>query len=84
MRAIVQDAYGTADAMRFDADTERPVPGDDDVLVRVRAAGVDAGVWHLMTGTPYPVRLMGYGPGGPDTASPAWTSRARSRRSARR
>ncbi|WP_330334125.1 NAD(P)-dependent alcohol dehydrogenase [Streptomyces sp. NBC_00536] len=61
MRAIVQDAYGTADAMRFDADTERPVPGDDDVLVRVRAAGVDAGVWHLMTGTPYPVRLMGYG-----------------------
>ncbi|MER5732040.1 NAD(P)-dependent alcohol dehydrogenase [Streptomyces sp. NPDC002138] len=61
MRAIVQDAYGTADAMRFDAAAERPVPGDDDVLVRVRAAGVDAGVWHLMTGTPYPVRLMGYG-----------------------
>ncbi|MET9699791.1 NAD(P)-dependent alcohol dehydrogenase [Streptomyces sp. NPDC006529] len=61
MKAIVQDAYGTADAMRFDPDVERPVPGDDDVLVRVRAAGVDAGVCHLMTGTPYPVRLMGYG-----------------------
>ncbi|MFI5979848.1 NAD(P)-dependent alcohol dehydrogenase [Streptomyces sp. NPDC051555] len=61
MRAIVQDAYGSADAMRFDADVERPVPGDDDVLVRVHAAGVDAGVWHLMTGTPYLVRLMGYG-----------------------
>ncbi|MFD7026946.1 NAD(P)-dependent alcohol dehydrogenase [Streptomyces sp. NPDC059917] len=61
MRAIVQDAYGSADAMRFDAAVERPVPGADDVLVRVRAAGVDAGVWHLMTGTPYLIRLMGYG-----------------------
>jgi NADPH:quinone reductase-like Zn-dependent oxidoreductase len=31
------------------------------VLVRVRAAGVDRGVWHVMAGLPYPLRLMGYG-----------------------
>ena len=42
-------------------DIDRPVVGDDDVLVRVRAAGVDPGVWHLMTGLPYLVRVMGYG-----------------------
>jgi NADPH:quinone reductase-like Zn-dependent oxidoreductase len=35
--------------------------GDDEVLVRVHAAGVDRGVWHLMTGLPYPIRLAGYG-----------------------
>jgi NADPH:quinone reductase-like Zn-dependent oxidoreductase len=37
------------------------VAGDGDVLVRVHAAGVDRGVWHLMTGLPYLVRIMGYG-----------------------
>ena len=35
--------------------------GDDDVLVRVRAAGVDQGVWHLMAGLPYLIRLAGFG-----------------------
>jgi NADPH:quinone reductase-like Zn-dependent oxidoreductase len=57
MRAIVQDAYGEAgDVLRLDT---VPVPeiGDDEVLVRVHAAGVDRGVWHLMAGLPYPVRL---------------------------
>ncbi len=34
-----------------------PVVGDDEVLVRMRAAGVDPGVWHLRTGRPYLVRL---------------------------
>jgi NADPH:quinone reductase-like Zn-dependent oxidoreductase len=37
------------------------VPGAGDVLVRVRAAGVDPGVWHLTTGQPYLVRLLGFG-----------------------
>jgi NADPH:quinone reductase-like Zn-dependent oxidoreductase len=41
-------------------DINRPEPGDDEVLIRVRAAGVDPGVWHLMTGLPYMIRL-GYG-----------------------
>jgi NADPH:quinone reductase-like Zn-dependent oxidoreductase len=42
-------------------DIERPTMGDDEVLIRVRAAGVDPGVWHLMSGRPYLVRAMGFG-----------------------
>jgi NADPH:quinone reductase-like Zn-dependent oxidoreductase len=60
MKAIVQDKYGTADVLDF-RDIERPVAGDDDLLIRVHAAGVDMGVWHLMTGLPYLVRIMGFG-----------------------
>lgn len=56
MTAIVQDRYGGADTLRTAA-TPRPVIGDHDVLVRVLAAGVDRGVWHLMTGRPYITRL---------------------------
>jgi NADPH:quinone reductase-like Zn-dependent oxidoreductase len=39
----------------------RPEIGSDEVLVHVHAAGVDQGVWHLMTGVPYPLRLAGFG-----------------------
>ncbi|OPC78754.1 NAD(P)-dependent alcohol dehydrogenase [Embleya scabrispora] len=60
MRAFVQDEYGPPDVLRC-ADVERPVVGDADVLVRVRAAGVDPGVWHLITGRPYLLRLTGFG-----------------------
>src|SRR5262245_47768656 len=60
MRAIVQDRYGSAEVLQL-RDIGRPVPADDEVLIRVRAAGVDPGVWHLMTGRPYLVRAMGYG-----------------------
>jgi NADPH:quinone reductase-like Zn-dependent oxidoreductase len=60
MNAIVQDKYGSADVLEF-RDVEKPQPGDDEVLIRVHAAGVDPGVWHLMTGRPYLVRVMGYG-----------------------
>ena len=58
MRAIVQEAYGDADVLQ---PAERPLPRalrDDEVLVRVHAAGLDRGTWHLMTGTPYAVRLV--------------------------
>jgi NADPH:quinone reductase-like Zn-dependent oxidoreductase len=57
MRAVVQHRYGPADVL---AAAERPVPrslGDGELLVRVHAAGLDRGTWHLMTGTPYAVRL---------------------------
>ena len=47
-----------------------PEMADGEVLVRVRAAGVDRGVWHLMTGLPYPVRLAGYGLRAPKTKVP--------------
>ena len=60
MKAIVQDTYGSADVLEL-RDVDRPVVGDDDVLLRVHAAGVDPGVWHLMTGLPYLVRIMGFG-----------------------
>ncbi len=60
MKAIVQDVYGSADVLEL-RDIERPSIGDEEVLVQVRAAGVDPGVWHLMTGEPYLVRAMGLG-----------------------
>ncbi len=60
MKAIVQDHYGTADALQL-RDIDPPAPGAGEVLVHVRAAGVDPGVWHLMTGRPYLVRAMGFG-----------------------
>lgn len=58
MKAIVQDRYGTADVLAL-SDTDKPRVADDEVLVRVLAAGVDRGVWHIMTGRPYFLRLMG-------------------------
>lgn len=60
MRAVVQDAYGSSEALRL-AEVDRPEPGAGEVLLEVHAAGVDRGVWHLMTGLPYAVRLAGYG-----------------------
>jgi NADPH:quinone reductase-like Zn-dependent oxidoreductase len=60
MKAIVQDGYGPADVLEL-RDIDRPSIGAEEVLVRVRAAGVDPGVWHLMTGQPYLVRAMGFG-----------------------
>ena len=61
MRAVVRDRYGApADVLRLE---EVPIPeiGAEEVLVRVRAAGVDRGVWHIVTGLPYPLRLAGFG-----------------------
>ena len=61
MQAIIQDSYGEAGDVLRAEEIARPVVGDGEVLLRVHAAGVDRGVWHLMTGLPYPVRLAGYG-----------------------
>jgi len=60
MKAIVQDTYGSSDVLEL-RDIERPEIEDHEVLVRVHAAGVDRGVWHLMAGLPYLVRIMGFG-----------------------
>ena len=62
MRAIVQDKYGedAADVLRL-AEIDQPEVGDDDVLVRVRAASVHIGDWHVMTGLPYLLRVVGFG-----------------------
>ncbi len=70
MRAIVQTRYGTVpeDVMRLERIT-RPVPAAGEVLVRVQAAGVDRGTWHLMAGQPYLMRL-GFGFRGPRNRVP--------------
>jgi NADPH:quinone reductase-like Zn-dependent oxidoreductase len=60
MKAIIHETYGSADVPQL-KDVDRPEIADDEVLVRVRAAGVDRGTWHVMTGLPYPIRLAGYG-----------------------
>ncbi|WP_233563517.1 NAD(P)-dependent alcohol dehydrogenase [Haloarcula sp. Atlit-7R] len=60
MSAVVYSKYGGPDVLEFKS-IGKPVIEDDEVLVRVHAAGVDRGVWHLMMGLPYPIRLVGYG-----------------------
>jgi NADPH:quinone reductase-like Zn-dependent oxidoreductase len=60
MRAVVQSRYGSADVLEVKA-TARPSLTPTQVLVEVRAAGIDRGTWHLVTGLPYAVRLAGYG-----------------------
>ncbi len=60
MKAVTQTAYGSADVLGITSIT-RPVIAADEVLIEVAAAGLDRGVWHLMTGMPYLIRIMGYG-----------------------
>ena len=60
MKAIVHDTYGPPEVLEL-REIAKPSIGDDDVLIRVHAAGLDPSVWHLMTGLPYLVRIMGYG-----------------------
>jgi len=57
MLAIVQREHGTADVLRM-AEIDRPVIRAEEVLVEVRAAGLDRGTWHLMAGLPYAARLV--------------------------
>jgi len=60
MLAMTQTTYGETDVLEL-RDIGKPAIAADEVLIRVRAAGVDRGVWHVMAGLPYPVRLAGYG-----------------------
>jgi NADPH:quinone reductase-like Zn-dependent oxidoreductase len=60
MRAMVQDRYGTAEVLALRT-IDRPQIASTQVLVEVHAAGVDRGVAHLVSGTPYLIRLIGYG-----------------------
>jgi NADPH:quinone reductase-like Zn-dependent oxidoreductase len=69
MRAIVQDTYGNADAWRHTR-TALPEPAETEALVRVHAAGLDRGTWHLMTGKPYLMRIAGLGFRGPKDRVP--------------
>jgi NADPH:quinone reductase-like Zn-dependent oxidoreductase len=60
MKAIVRDRYGSADVLSV-RDVAVPDVGEEDVLLRVLAAGLDRGVWHVMAGRPYVMRIAGYG-----------------------
>jgi NADPH:quinone reductase-like Zn-dependent oxidoreductase len=57
MKAIVQDTYGSTDVLEL-REIDRPAPTDGEVLVRVRAAGLHRGDWHVMTGLPYMIRIV--------------------------
>ncbi|HEV7647229.1 MAG TPA: NAD(P)-dependent alcohol dehydrogenase [Actinophytocola sp.] len=58
MKAITQDRYGPPDVLEL-TDVDRPVAADDEVLVRVHAAAINAYDWHIMRGDPYVARLAG-------------------------
>jgi hypothetical protein len=79
MTATVQDEYGTApeQVLRL-AEIARPAIADDEFLVRVRAASVDRGTWHLMAGLAYPMRLAAFGLRAPKAATQAgaWPGRS--------
>jgi len=57
MKAITQDRYGGPDVLEF-RDIDQPEPKDNEVLVRVHAAGLHRGDWHVMTGLPYLIRIV--------------------------
>ena len=69
MRAVTQRTYGSAAALAVTT-IHRPTITDNEVLIEVEAAGLDRGVWHLMTGKPYLIRIMGYGLTRPRNAVP--------------
>jgi NADPH:quinone reductase-like Zn-dependent oxidoreductase len=56
MKAIVQRSYGGPDTLEF-GEIDRPIPGPNEILVRVHAASVHVGDWVLMTGSPFLMRL---------------------------
>jgi len=60
MRAVVRDSYGSVDVLRVE-EVAKPVAGEGEVLIRVQVAGIDQGVWHLMAGMPYVMRVAGFG-----------------------
>jgi len=57
MKAIVYHNYGSPDVLKCE-EIEKPTPGDDEVLIKVRAASVNPLDWHLMRGKPYIIRAM--------------------------
>ena len=69
MQAVVQTRYGSPEDLRL-CEVAVPSTQDDQVLVRVRAASVHPDVWHMVTGRPFVLRLMGAGLTKPKTSIP--------------
>jgi len=57
MKAITYQQYGTPEVLQL-REVEKPQPKENEVLVRVVAASINRADWQLLTGTPFPVRLM--------------------------
>jgi NADPH:quinone reductase-like Zn-dependent oxidoreductase len=71
MKAIRQTKYGTdPDVVLQLSEEAKPTVGDDEALVRVHAASVDRGTWHIMTGRPYLIRAVGFGLRKPKARNP--------------
>lgn len=70
MKAVIQNRYGPPAEVLRTADIPRPVPGEGEVLVRVRATSVHADVWHAISGVPLVLRLMGSGVRAPKNPVP--------------
>jgi hypothetical protein len=60
MKAVVYTDYGSPDVLEI-RDVKKPVPNDDQVLIKVRAASINPLDWHFMEGTPYIMRALGVG-----------------------
>ena len=60
MKAIVYTKYGSPDVLQL-KDVEKPIPKDNEVLIKVHAASVNADDWHLLTADIFLIRLMGGG-----------------------
>src|SRR5277367_5555221 len=67
MKAIVYHTYGPPEVLQYE-EIEKPTPGENEVLVKVRAASVNPYDWHFMRGTPYIMRVAMSGLGKPKIA----------------
>ncbi|HUQ51096.1 MAG TPA: NAD(P)-dependent alcohol dehydrogenase [Gammaproteobacteria bacterium] len=61
MQAVIQSGYGPIERVLSVGRVPKPVPNDDEVLVRVRAASMHPDVWHVIVGFPFALRFMGNG-----------------------
>src|SRR3989442_15909558 len=83
MKAIVQEKYGSPEDLEL-REVDKPVAGDDEVLVRVRAASIHPDVWHVVAGRPYVLRLRGAGFSKPKNPIPGTDMAGKCRAAAQR
>ena len=57
MKAILYNNYGSPDVLRME-DIERPIPGDNEVLIKVHAVSINSWDWDMLTGTPFEYRFI--------------------------